>query len=1103
MSDERIPLNQVQGPWDSELFQILRVILTNLTPKAGITLPSLQARGVTVSPQSGVVALWSIGSEEDVDPYYLAHAVLGLDSREQLRRVLLIRPRMAPDIVTSMADRLKEQLIAILKDRPLPAIEIWATPQVEEQMSRFQPLLLRYHPDDLADGPARVRRIESNRPLYDEAFRTLHGKIQFVGMSVYKEEATAAVDMDSIYIPLRLVDEDEKESRSDTPRSDPLTLLEPGAGHLILGDPGCGKSTLLKFLALAGTHERLRQRYKAPRDDRLPILVTVRQYADALKADYNVDLLDFIVRTSATDLNLPELDREFFEYHLYAGKALLFFDGIDELPGIPFKLDVRQRIGEFVGRYPGNTTIVTSRIVGYEADVRYDSLGFAHRRVARLMPGEIEQFVINWYRARVPNGTERQRHVADLIQILRESNGKAIRELAENPLLLTIICLVHRVDAVLPDQRVVLYQKCTETLLNTWHTWKFRGEDTQNRSRTEKQHRARMEAIAYWMHMASDAPDPSQRAMVSEIDLIEFLSGYIRDIEHPRNSDSRELAELFLRFIRERAGLLIEVGQGRFSFLHLTFQEYLAATHLRKSGELGGIEVIWTVIEDKCGNPRWHEVVRLLIASLELDKSQHFLLRKIIPGDHDDDLQERALLAGGCLIDRVAPAEEMASSILRAVLTAAIRAVSTDDLQKPLRQLSLLGEREADLKKVIVAEASRLYQEGPACEPLALVLVVLGWSDREIRDSHPALIDQDTDFGRHFRNFLAEEPTSEVAFTEQERDRLWTAQCVLSSSILASLALISATGGGRPGTSIPSFEHLLVSLFDSIGSFFTLVAQAISFGPGIGSRASLASSDLVEDLQLMRSLDRFRKLSRSLEQSRKRIQKSSRSRSLDRSLDWSLDWSLDRSLDRSRKRPRKRSRKRSRTLGPSLDRTLGPSLDRYFERAMDRSRSRARASEANVWSILRANRKYYSWILDMICETLELRPMPLWFEALRVRFLPKDPGRITLADPDVWHRTLLTFRDNTATAADCSNAAAQLLLDGWLYLTKCIKVQKKSPFAELANLTRRSTAAELRIAHCIRDLSYGDESRADDLKAMVQSNDPELVRIFRRAGWID
>src|SRR5215475_7781686 len=112
----------------------------------------------------------------------------------------------------------------------------------------------------------------------------LISKIQFVGMSVYKEEASASVDMDQIYIPLRVVPEGAVKVDAQGTRADPASLLTSGTCHVILGDPGSGKSTLLRFLALAGSQPQLIKRYGTQKDDRLPVLVTLRRYADELKS---------------------------------------------------------------------------------------------------------------------------------------------------------------------------------------------------------------------------------------------------------------------------------------------------------------------------------------------------------------------------------------------------------------------------------------------------------------------------------------------------------------------------------------------------------------------------------------------------------------------------------------------------------------------------------------------------------------------------------------------------------------------------------------------------------------------------------------------------
>jgi hypothetical protein len=64
-------------------------------------------------------------------------------------------------------------------------------------------------------------------------------------------------------------------------------------------------------------------------------------------------------------------------------------------------------------------------------------------------------------------------------------------------------------------ERVVLYQKCTETLLNTWHARKFHNEETRSRNKVEQRIRALMETIAYWMHCLLGEEGRTQRAAVT------------------------------------------------------------------------------------------------------------------------------------------------------------------------------------------------------------------------------------------------------------------------------------------------------------------------------------------------------------------------------------------------------------------------------------------------------------------------------------------------------------------------------------------------------------------------------------------------------------
>jgi len=565
-------------------------------------------------------------------------------------------------------------------------IEHWGHKQILALFLSTPVLCLYYYPNLVAEGQERRRTIQETRLAYDVNLVSLYRDIQFVGMSVYKPETSHGIAMENIYIPLRV--RPELASRANS-REDPLQLLSPGSKRVFLGDPGSGKSTLLRFLALVGTSSPLQNRYSAKPDDRLPILITLRRYADALKSNRDLPLIDYILNSVKADFSLPSADLEYFLFYLESGRAIFAFDGLDELPNSQLKQLVRDRIVTLTGTYPGNTILITSRIVGYDASFSLNREEYSHHVLAALEIPEIEAFVSDWYGVRIENLRERTRNVEDLVRIIRDEDHLAIRQLASNPLLLTIIALVHRVDAVLPDDRVVLYQKCTETLLNTWHAYKYAEFDQQtNKTKAEKRNKLRIEAIAHWMHCNAGSEKISSRAVVAKSVLLDFLTKHISQTEPqgPNDEDPADKAEEFLDFVRRRAGLLIEAGDEQFSFVHLTFQEFLTASFMATENEPKGIEGLWLAAKAHIGEPRWYEVFRLLVAILKSPESQQLFIDKLIRECDVSSLSPELL--GGLLIDGNDAAESRKRKIVSELLTFAS---STNSLENCVRLVHYLN----------------------------------------------------------------------------------------------------------------------------------------------------------------------------------------------------------------------------------------------------------------------------------------------------------------------------------------------------------------------------------------------------------------------------
>jgi hypothetical protein len=150
-------------------------------------------------------------------------------------------------------------------------LEHWGHKKLLSLFLETPSICLFYYPQLVPEGAARRKTIRETRKIYDDNLNTLYRKIEFVGMSVYKPEATQGVPMEHIYIPLTAVPEQADENDPKISRINPLSFLKPGARHVVLGDPGSGKSTMQKFLTLAGQSEALQKRYNAEPDNRLPI----------------------------------------------------------------------------------------------------------------------------------------------------------------------------------------------------------------------------------------------------------------------------------------------------------------------------------------------------------------------------------------------------------------------------------------------------------------------------------------------------------------------------------------------------------------------------------------------------------------------------------------------------------------------------------------------------------------------------------------------------------------------------------------------------------------------------------------------------------------
>jgi len=352
---------------------------------------------------------------------------------------------------------------------------------------------------------------------------------------------------------------------------------------LIVGSPGSGKTTLAAFLATGLADGRLAGEL-GWKERPLPLVLVVRTLKQvSLTPRWLAQQLDTDERLAARVLE--------------EGRAILFVDGLDEASE-----DLRKKLlaslNRFVNEYPGARVIVTSRPAGTPGEIEKCLANFRPFRLADLTPQEVDAFIDKWCLAaetsvrKDASEAEKEAQVAADDLKSRISRSRPVQRIAVNPLLTTILCVVHRfLGRSIPEHRVTLYEKCTDALLYEWDRAKF-SEGAAVGGLDALQKRTLLRGVARSLHDRHEAE-------IAEKDVVRHFGKVLPELGKPK-SDARRI----VHEIRDRSGLLVERRPGYFGFSHLTFQEYLTALDYVYGKQCQHLVDRW---ED----PWWHEVIPL------------------------------------------------------------------------------------------------------------------------------------------------------------------------------------------------------------------------------------------------------------------------------------------------------------------------------------------------------------------------------------------------------------------------------------------------------------------------------------------------------------
>ncbi|MDJ0676815.1 MAG: HEAT repeat domain-containing protein [Calothrix sp. MO_167.B42] len=435
---------------------------------------------------------------------------------------------------------------------------------------------------------------------------------------------------------------------------------------VLLGAPGSGKTTLISYFAVTLAQNQIQRRTDLQTEENLlPIVIRIRdlvRYADSLS------ILEFIRQFAISNLQVKHLPSSFFEYWLEDGKALILLDGLDEVAKPGRRYEIVKRIENFLKQFPSNRTIITSRPAGYRRDFfRTDE--FSHYQLQLFDDDKIKEFSQKWYKTRFQDPIEATRRQESLQKALAEQ--KRIQELARNPLLLTIIALIHRYEAHLPRQRYKLYERAMNTLLTNWDAGKELSYQLPFEYLNRDDIPRLMQQLAYWIHTQGGTGDKEGGTLIDKDELIKQLSKFIAEQKRLQRHQAKSEAQRFIEHIRERTGLLNEQGQDCYAFVHKTFQEYLAAEDIRYRQEDEEFEVVLEHVEQYLCDAHWREVLLLLIAQQKPRKAakaiKHILEQ---PTLYEQWLHRNLFFAASCLAEDVEVANDvLVTDILRQLVS--------------------------------------------------------------------------------------------------------------------------------------------------------------------------------------------------------------------------------------------------------------------------------------------------------------------------------------------------------------------------------------------------------------------------------------------------
>lgn len=378
---------------------------------------------------------------------------------------------------------------------------------------------------------------------------------------------------------------------------------------IVLGKPGAGKTTFLRYLAIQCSKSNFWA-------DKVPVFITLKQFSEAK----NQPELSVYINQIFTNCGVKETQTTEIISH---GRGLILLDGLDEVTEED-ATRILSQIQQFTNQYHHNSFVITCRIAARD----YTFENFTEVEVADFDDQQIETFAAKWFKSK-------QSDSADYFLEQLEKN-KSIKELATNPLLLTLLCLEFEDAGDFPANRAELYGRATHTLLRKWDAKRRIKREQAYKKLSVQRKEDLLSEVALTTFERKDYFFKQRNAEG-------YIANYIRNLPDAKTDPDALMldSEAVLKSIEAQHGLLVERARGIYSFSHLTFQEYFTARKIVNSIN-PPLEKALQNLASHITEKRWREVFLLTVGMLPSADELLQLIKKEIDAlpEGDEKLQQ-------------------------------------------------------------------------------------------------------------------------------------------------------------------------------------------------------------------------------------------------------------------------------------------------------------------------------------------------------------------------------------------------------------------------------------------------------------------------------